>query len=211
MTANLGMLMVAGALAACGVYLLLERSITKMLLGLLLFGNGVNILLLTVGGPPGNPPIVGRNTSIHETMADPLAQGVILTAIVITMGIAAFVLALAYRSYTLNTRDDVENDPEDTKVSKRRSMAEAPDRDRSDDPVTGEPSFGGDAFDSRGNPIPIEELKNIEDLECYEDLHEGDFDDDDDEPEMRGLDGLDSALKDTSAVTDNTGSKGDEK
>ncbi|KZE99994.1 MAG: Na(+)/H(+) antiporter subunit C [Rhodococcus sp. (in: high G+C Gram-positive bacteria)] len=211
MTANLGMLIVAGALAACGVYLLLERSITKMLLGLLLFGNGVNILLLTVGGPPGNPPIVGRNTSIHETMADPLAQGVILTAIVITMGIAAFVLALAYRSYTLNTRDDVENDPEDTKVSKRRSMAEAPDRDRSDDPVTGEPSFGGDAFDSRGNPIPIEELKNIEDLECYEDLHEGDFDDDDDEPEMRGLDGIDSALKDTSAVTDNTGSKGDEK
>jgi multicomponent Na+:H+ antiporter subunit C len=199
MTANLGMLIVAGALAACGVYLLLERSITKMLLGLLLFGNGVNILLLTVGGPPGNPPIVGRNTSIHETMADPLAQGVILTAIVITMGIAAFVLALAYRSYTLNTRDDVENDPEDTKVSKRRSMAEAPDRDRSDDPVTGEPSFGGDAFDSRGNPIPIEEL------------HEGDFDDDDDEPEMRGLDGIDSALKDTSAVTDNTGSKGDEK
>lgn len=211
MTANLGMLIVAGALAACGVYLLLERSITKMLLGLLLFGNGVNILLLTVGGPPGNPPIVGRNTSIHETMADPLAQAMILTAIVITMGIAAFVLALAYRSYTLNTRDDVENDPEDTKVSKRRSMAEAPDRDRSDDPVTGEPSFGGDAFDSRGNPIPIEELKNIEDLECYEDLHEGDFDDDDDEPEMRGLDGIDSALKDTSAVTDNTGSKGDEK
>ena len=34
-------------------------------------------LLLTVGGPPGNPPIVGRNTSIHETMADPLAQAVI--------------------------------------------------------------------------------------------------------------------------------------
>ncbi|WP_338886578.1 Na(+)/H(+) antiporter subunit C [Rhodococcus sovatensis] len=211
MTANLGMLIVAGALAACGVYLLLERSITKMLLGLLLFGNGVNILILTAGGPPGNPPIVGRNTSIHESMADPLAQAVILTAIVITMGIAAFVLALAYRSFTLNTKDDVENDPEDTKVSKRRSMAEAPDRDRSDDPVTGEPSFGGDAFDSRGNPIPIEELKNIEDLECYEDLHEGDFDDDDEEPEMRGLDGIDSALKDTSAREDNTGSKGDEK
>lgn len=196
MTANLGMLIVVGILVATGVYLLLERSITKMLLGLLLFGNGVNILILTVGGPAGNPPIVGRDTSIHDAMADPLAQAMILTAIVITMGIAAFVLALAYRSFTLNTKDDVENDPEDTKVSKRRSMAEAPDRDRSDDPVTGEPSFSGDAFDSHGNPIPIEELKNIEDLECYEDLHEGDFDDDD-EPDMRGLDGIDSAEEDT--------------
>ncbi|MCZ4079152.1 Na(+)/H(+) antiporter subunit C [Rhodococcus sp. H36-A4] len=208
MTANLGMLIIVGVLVSCGVYLLLERSITKMLLGLLLFGNGVNILILTVGGPPGNPPIVGRGTAIHEQMADPLAQAMILTAIVITMGIAAFVLALAYRSFTLNTKDDVENDPEDTKVSKRRSVADAPDRDRSDDPVTGEPSFSGDAFDSQGNPIPIDELKNIEDLECYEDLHEGDFDDDDDEPEVQGLDGIDSAVKDTTPVEKRTKKKG---
>lgn len=202
MTANLGMLLVVGVLVATGVYLLLERSITKMLLGLLLFGNGVNILILTVGGPPGDPPIVGRETSIYDTMADPLAQAMILTAIVITMGIAAFVLALAYRSFTLNTKDDVDNDPEDAKVSKRRSIADMPDRDRSDDPLTGEPSFGGDAFDARGNPIPVDQLTNIEDLECYEDLHDGDFDDD--EPDMRGLDGIDSAEKDT-AETDRPG------
>jgi multicomponent Na+:H+ antiporter subunit C len=206
MTANLGMLIVAGIMVATGVYLILERSITKMLLGLMLFGNGVNILILTVGGPAGNPPIVGRSTAIHDTMADPLAQAMILTAIVITMGIAAFVLALAYRSFTLNTKDDVENDPEDTKVSKRRSMAEMPDRDRSDDPITGEPSFSGDAFDSHGNPIPIEDLKNLEDLECYEDLHEGDFDDDD-EPDMKGLDGIDSAEKDI--TEDHAQEKGD--
>lgn len=192
MTADLGMLFVVGVLVAAGVYLLLERSITKMLLGLLLFGNGVNLLLLTVGGTSGTPPIVGRGNSVHQTMADPLAQAMILTAIVITMGIAAFVLALAYRSFTLNTKDDVENDPEDTKVGLRRSMADAPDRDRSDDPVTGEPSFGGDAFDAKGNPIPLDQLENIEDLECYEDLHAGDFDD----AELQGLDGLDSAERD---------------
>ena len=50
-----------GVLTARGVYLLLERSITRMLLGLLLFGNAVNLLILTVGGPSGNPPIVGRH------------------------------------------------------------------------------------------------------------------------------------------------------
>ncbi|MBY4129627.1 Na(+)/H(+) antiporter subunit C [Rhodococcus fascians] len=205
MTADLGMLVLVGVLVAAGVYLLLERSITKMLLGLLLFGNGVNLLLLTVGGPAGTPPIVGRDNSLGQSMADPLAQAMILTAIVITMGIAAFVLALAYRSFTLNTKDDIENDPEDTKVSKRRSMAEAPDRDRSDDPVTGEPSFGGDAFDSKGNPIPIEQIKNLEDLECYEDLHDGDFDNDDDNPQLRGLDGLDTAEKDHTAEPDHGG------
>jgi multicomponent Na+:H+ antiporter subunit C len=42
----------------------------------------------------------------------------ILTAIVITMGIAAFVLALAYRSYRLTTEEEVTDDPEDTRVSK---------------------------------------------------------------------------------------------
>ena len=48
----------------------------------------------------------------------PLAQAMILTAIVIAMGIAAFVLALTYRSFRLTTAEEVVNDPEDTRVSK---------------------------------------------------------------------------------------------
>ncbi|NLU83140.1 Na(+)/H(+) antiporter subunit C [Rhodococcus sp. HNM0569] len=178
MIANIGLLATIGVLVSVGVYLLIERSVTRMLLGLLCFGNGINLLLIAAGGPSGSPPIVGRESSVHDTMADPLAQAMVLTAIVITMGIAAFVLALAYRSFTINTEDTVEDDPEDTKVIKRRSPAEAPDRDRSDDPVTGAPRFEGDAFDKHGNPIPIDKLRNLEDLEGYEDLHEGDFDDD---------------------------------
>ena len=131
-----------------------------MLLGLVLFGNAVNLLILTVGGPDGNPPIVGTSSAIRDRLADPLAQAMILTAIVITMGISAFVLALGYRSYTLTTKDQVENDPEDVKVKSRTSRADAPDQDRSDDPVTGEPSLGGDAFDSAGNPIPLDQLES---------------------------------------------------
>ncbi|KAA0022162.1 Na(+)/H(+) antiporter subunit C [Antrihabitans cavernicola] len=177
MSVNLGFLIIIGVLISGGVYLMLERSITKMLLGMVLFGNAVNLLILTVGGPAGNPPIVGMSTAIHDTMADPLAQAMVLTAIVITMGVSAFVLALGYRSYTLTTKDQVENDPEDIKIKERRSRADAPDQDRSDDPVTGEPSIGGDAFDAKGNPIPLEELTNLEDIECYEDLHTGIFDD----------------------------------
>lgn len=180
MTVQLIPLILIGSLTACGVYLLLERNLTRILLGLFLVGNALNLLILTVGGKSGKPPIHGRDSAASSADSDPLVQAMILTAIVITMGVAAFVLALTYRSFTLSARDEVENDPEDTKVSQRRTRADAPDRDRSDDPVTGEPSKIGDAFDSAGNPIPLEELTNIEDLECYEDLHDGDFDDETD-------------------------------
>ncbi len=117
MTTYLIPLILIGGLTSAGVYLLLERSVTRMLLGLLLIGNAINLLILTVGGPSGNPPIRGRTSNGETTTADPLAQGMILTAIVITMGIAAFVLALAYRSYRLTTVEDVAPDPEDIRVS----------------------------------------------------------------------------------------------
>lgn len=119
MSANLTLLVLVGALLSCGVYLLLERTLTKMLLGILLIGNAVNLLILTMGGPDGAPPIQGAADTVRDTMADPLAQALILTAIVITMGVAAFVLALAYRSYILTTSEKVENDPEDVGLTAR--------------------------------------------------------------------------------------------
>jgi multicomponent Na+:H+ antiporter subunit C len=117
MTTYLIPLILVGGLTSAGVYLLLERNLTRMLLGLLLVGNAVNLLILTAGGPMGNPPIRGRTTDGETATADPLAQGMILTAIVISMGIAAFVLALTYRSYRLSRAEDVVNDPEDARVS----------------------------------------------------------------------------------------------
>lgn len=119
MTAYLFPLILIGGLTTAGVYLLLERSLIRMLLGLLLISNAINLLILSAGGPSGNPPVRGRTSGGNTATADPLAQGLILTAIVITMGVAAFVLALTYRSYRLNTIEEVSNDPEDTRVSKR--------------------------------------------------------------------------------------------
>ncbi|OBK81371.1 Na(+)/H(+) antiporter subunit C [Mycobacterium sp. 1164985.4] len=117
MTTSLVPLVLLGGLTSAGVYLLLERNLTRMLLGLLLIGNAINLLILIAGGPSGNPPIRGRTSDGRTTTADPLAQGMILTAIVITMGIAAFVLAMAYRTYRLTTEEEVGDDPEDAKVS----------------------------------------------------------------------------------------------
>ncbi|WP_067653933.1 Na(+)/H(+) antiporter subunit C [Nocardia harenae] len=126
MTANLTLLVVVGALVACGVYLILERSVTKMLLGMILFGNAVNLLILTVAGPDGEPPL--RSAQVADAdMADPLAQAMVLTAIVITMGLTAFVLALAYRARMLTTTDDVPDDAEDADVAGRREREDPED------------------------------------------------------------------------------------
>lgn len=117
MTTYLVPLILIGVLTSAGVYLLLERNLTRMLLGLLLISNAINLLILNTGGPSGNPPVRGRTSGTESTTADPLAQAMILTAIVITMGVAAFVLALTYRSYRINTIEEVSNDPEDIRVS----------------------------------------------------------------------------------------------
>ncbi len=125
MTADLVALLVIGGLTACGVYLLLSRNLTRMLLGLLLVSNAVNLLLLSVGGPAGNPPVRGRTSGTETATADPLAQAMILTAIVITLGVAAFILALIYRSYRLTAEEALPNDPEDIRVAELAELAEA--------------------------------------------------------------------------------------
>lgn len=156
MSADLGMLVVIGLLYSCGVYLLVERSVTRVLLGVLLMGNATNLLLLTAGGPGGDPPLVGRFA--QEGMADPLAQGMVLTAIVITMGLAAFVLALTYRSFALSREDAIKDDPEAFTVA-HRTRSGAPDRDRSDDVATGADTVAGDRF---GVPITKDLLEDTE-------------------------------------------------
>lgn len=158
MVANLALLAAAAVLISCGVFLLLERAITRMLLGLLLMGNGANLLILTAGGGAGAPPIMGRDSTLSGADADPLAQAMILTAVVISMAMTAFILALAYRQYQYRTADILQDDTEDTVVAKRPATASAaPDHDRSDDPTTGRPTSTGDLFGPGSFERPVEE------------------------------------------------------
>ena len=119
MSANLILAVTAGVLVASGVYLLLERSLTRILLGVLLASNGVNMLFLVAAGKPSGPPIIGL---ADGDVSDPLPQAMVLTAIVITMAVAGFVLSLAYRSFQLHGHDEVADDVEDARI---RELAEA--------------------------------------------------------------------------------------
>lgn len=106
---------VIGTLYAFGVYMLLERALTRILIGLALLGHGSVLLLLFSGGPPGRPPFAGEDTQPGD-IADPLPQAMALTAIVITFGVLVFLLALSYRSWTLTYDDEVEDDREDARL-----------------------------------------------------------------------------------------------
>jgi multicomponent Na+:H+ antiporter subunit C len=120
MTPTVVLPVVIGGLYAAGVYLLLDRSLTRVVLGFLLLGNATNLLLLSAGGPAGLAPILGY--SEPEQMNDPLPQALILTAIVITFGIAAFLLAIIYRSWRLVRQEVVGVDEEDRRVAAREGM-----------------------------------------------------------------------------------------
>ncbi|GMA32748.1 Na(+)/H(+) antiporter subunit C [Litorihabitans aurantiacus] len=128
-TPSLVLVVVMGALIATGVYLLLERSLTRVLIGVALVGNGVNMLILIAGGAAGAPPLI--NASEGEEMSDPLPQALVLTAIVITLGFTAFILAMAYRSWQLHGHDEVQDDVEDRRIARRAERGE--DDARSDE------------------------------------------------------------------------------
>jgi multicomponent Na+:H+ antiporter subunit C len=129
MTTFIVPLVLVGGLTSVGVYLLLERGLTRMLLGALAHRQRGQPVDPDGRRPSGNPPVHGRTSDGETTTADPLAQGMILTAIVISMGIAAFVLSLIYRTYRLTTDEEVVNDPEDTRgVSADRRGARSPRR-----------------------------------------------------------------------------------
>lgn len=129
-----------GVLYAAGVWLLLQRSLTRIVIGLALLGHGANLLLLAAGGPPGGPPEAGADPA---TTADPLAQALALTAIVITFGVSAFLLTLAWSSWVQRSDDEVEDDIEDRRIARRRheldeASAGTADRADSQAPAHGE-------------------------------------------------------------------------
>ncbi|MEM8618132.1 MAG: NADH-quinone oxidoreductase subunit K [Actinomycetota bacterium] len=112
----------AALLFATGTWMLLQRRLSRILIGVGLVGHGSNLLLLTSGGPGGSAPIVG--TGDPADFSDPLPQALALTSIVITFGVTAFLLALGYRSWRMTRDDMVENDVEDRLIARQRERDE---------------------------------------------------------------------------------------
>lgn len=100
------MIVIAGIIVSVGIYLLLTRSILRVILGTILLSHAAHLMLLTMGGLDAKaPPLLGEEAVGYT---DPLPQALILTAIVISFGVTAFLLVLAYRTYKVHKTDDLE-------------------------------------------------------------------------------------------------------
>ncbi|MFN4123569.1 MAG: Na+/H+ antiporter subunit C [Flavobacteriales bacterium] len=99
-----------GILYASGLYMIMRRSLVKIIIGLILLGNGANILIFLLGRiAKGKPPIIPEASKVFtDVYADPLPQALILTAIVISFGLQAFAIVLIKRVYRVVGTDDLD-------------------------------------------------------------------------------------------------------
>lgn len=102
-----------GVLFTAGTYLILQRQLTRVVLGFGLLTHGANVLLLLAGGYAAAPAFAGEDRRI----ADPLPQAFALTAIVISLAVTALLLGLAHRASTTGEDDAVMDDVEDRRVA----------------------------------------------------------------------------------------------
>ncbi len=100
------MCLLVGVLFTIGTYLILTKSLLRIILGTSIIGHGVNLLIITMGGlKKGGPPLLGLK---NLTYTDSLPQALLLTAIVINFATTALFLVLSYRAYIVLGTDDTE-------------------------------------------------------------------------------------------------------
>jgi multicomponent Na+:H+ antiporter subunit C len=107
---ELELAIIAGVLYGTGVYMLLQRNMVKVIVGLILMSHAANVLLFTAAGlTRGAPPLVAKDAMAPpEVHADPLPQALVLTAIVISFAVIAFALVLFKRAYRSIGTDDLD-------------------------------------------------------------------------------------------------------
>jgi multicomponent Na+:H+ antiporter subunit C len=104
------LVIIIGLLHAGGLYMLLRRSMFKMIIGLILLGNGANLLIFLLGRlVKGKPPVIEDGMKVFADLyADPVPQALVLTAIVIGFGLQSFAIILIKRVYNVLNTDDMD-------------------------------------------------------------------------------------------------------
>lgn len=145
---NLAMALVLAVLYSVGFFLLMQRSLMRILIGIVVLGHGANLLLQIAGGPPARAPVLG--VAAPEEFADPLPQALALTAIVITFALSVYLLALGYRSWVLTGHDEVQDDIEDRRIALR----DRPEGSMGEDAAEGDPATEGDPGSAAASDEP---------------------------------------------------------
>ncbi|MBE0643397.1 MAG: Na+/H+ antiporter subunit C [Bacteroidetes bacterium] len=101
----------SGVLFAGGVWLILRRSLMRIVLGLILLSHAANLVIFSSDSTrQASPPIVQEGAQVLQApQADPLPQALILTAIVIGFGIFAFFIVLIKRTHKEAGTDEIDD------------------------------------------------------------------------------------------------------
>jgi multisubunit Na+/H+ antiporter MnhC subunit len=156
-SASLTLVILMALMYATGVYVMLERSLTRVLIGFLLLGNATNLLLFIMSGRPGSSPIV-TGTAADDSMVDPMPQVLMLTAIVINFGITALLLALIYRSWWLARLGEEGDTVTDEHAEENNLAAAGTFRSSSEDEAAIQAALDAadsDALQSEGRVDPV--------------------------------------------------------
>jgi multicomponent Na+:H+ antiporter subunit C len=100
-----------GVLYSAAFYMMLRRSLVKLIIGLVLLGHASNLLIFTLGQLiKYKPPFIPEGSeTISGVYSDPLPQALILTAIVIGFGIQAFAIVLIKRAFQETGNEDLDS------------------------------------------------------------------------------------------------------
>lgn len=90
-------IILTGVLVTVATYLVLSRSLIRVIIGTSLYTHAAHLLIITMGGlKQGSAPVLDEGTTVF---VDALPQALILTSIVINFAVTALFLVLAYRTY----------------------------------------------------------------------------------------------------------------
>jgi multicomponent Na+:H+ antiporter subunit C len=140
--------LVISVVFASGTFLLLQRDLTRVVVGIILVSNAAVLFIISAGLTRGEPPIYplpegGEQGASGAVVSDPLVQAMALTALIIGLCVAALLLAMVYKLYTSHQTIDLE---EVADVEMRQAEA----LERADDPEVEEvPAEGPEEVDLR--------------------------------------------------------------
>lgn len=126
---------IAGMFGA-GAYLMLKRDLIRLTAGMILLGNAANLFIMASALRRGSAAILPTD----KTMADPLVQAMVLTAIVISFATAALAMVLVYRVYTSHYSVDIQRlsaaEEQQSELEEPESEDLPDDAEDTDDDVT---------------------------------------------------------------------------
>ncbi|WP_119066109.1 sodium:proton antiporter [Rubrobacter indicoceani] len=145
---NLLTALVVAVIFASGTFLLLQRDLTRVVVGIILISNAAALFIVSSGLLRGEAAIYPLDESglTGQGIADPLVQAMALTALVIGFALAALILVFVYRLFASQGTMDLEEVAEaELRDARSLDLADDPEREELPSEEQDDESYEADA------------------------------------------------------------------